>query len=86
VIVKDNDEVMIEWRERIERVCALGKKVSQGYLMFLSVCLCIVRVCCMSSSREETESPICLQPLHQVSLVTLIYCYVNSSYHVLLPL
>lgn len=88
VIVRDdNDEVMIEQRERErgggeereERVC-IKSQGQQTYLMLLSVCLCNVRVLHMSSSREETESSICLQPLHQVSLITLISSYLLAIY------
>lgn len=43
-------------------------KVSEVILKCLSACVCVGFVLQMCSSRKETESPICLQPLHQVSV------------------
>ncbi|KAJ0110667.1 hypothetical protein Patl1_00227 [Pistacia atlantica] len=43
----------------------MSQKVRRVILTCLSFCLCVLSFRSMSSSGEETESPICLQSLHQ---------------------
>lgn len=47
----------------------IAEKVSEVILMCVFLSVSTISLFFMSSSGEETESPICLQPLHQVSTI-----------------
>lgn len=73
--MNDCPEIMMRWwwvgKIQTER----DKKATQSQRSDIMSNVCFVCYLCVSvhcfSSREETESPICIQPIHQVSLFNL---------------